>query len=186
MGIHVVIADPRPLFRDRLHDLFAREPAIASITEATTMEELTEQLQVSVEMFVIVHQSLIKDMSLLPSHQFVLIATLPDKTMFLEALEHGACGYVLENARGMLIAGALKVREGQCLLDPQITPWIARLLNEKEHVPSDKGLLTKRQREVLALKEQHVSNKEIADRLCISERTVNKHIENINHKRSME
>ena len=130
----------------------------------------------------IVHQSLVTTISQLPRGDFVLVTKEPDKKWFLAAVTYGARGYLLETAAGDLIAKAINVLPGRCLLDPALTPWIAKLLSANDALSDEAGSLTDREREVLELKEQHLANREIAARLRITEATVKKHVEHIHQK----
>lgn len=98
----------------------------------------------------------------------------------LRAVEMGADGYVLKDSGSAELVNAIQVvMDGESYIQPDMIP----LLNSKMVVRnSDKEKiknLTKRELEVLVLVSEGMFNKEIADQLSISERTVKNHISSI-------
>jgi len=178
----MVIAISSAIYRKGLSSLFSDKTF--AVCEAETGSELERKLRTEQVDFVIVGQSLVSDMSLLPEGKFALMTRAPDKTYFLEALVHRACGYFLYSVSADLIRKAINALPGQCYLDPTLTSWLAELLTCSEKSYSNDKLLTLREREVLALKELHLSTREIASRLHISETTVKKHVHHILQKLS--
>jgi DNA-binding NarL/FixJ family response regulator len=181
MNVHILIADARPLFRKVLHDIFAVDAEVTSITEAATGEELIKQLQANSFDLVLAQQSLITDISLLPRNHFALITAVPDKHLFLTACEHGLSGYLTEGASEELLRRVLHATPDHPVIDPSLTVWMAKLLVETGREFPDE-ILTRREREVLALKMQHRSNREIASALCIAESTVKLYVWQIRKK----
>lgn len=180
MPTHVVIAISSALYRKGLSSLFSSE--IFSICEVETENELADKLKTEPVDFVIVGQSLIKDISLLPKGKFILIAREPDRAYFLQAVEHGVRGYFLTSVSPELIVEAMNALPGHCYFDPALASWFTDLLNKSGESRSDDGTLTGREREVLTLKQQRLSTREIAARLHISEPTVKKHVHHILQK----
>ncbi len=176
----VVIAISSALYRKGLSSLFSSE--IFSVYEVETEMELADKLKTEPVDFVIVGQSLIKDISLLPKGKFILIAREPDRTYFLQAVEHGVRGYFLTSVAPELIVEAMNALPGHCYFDPALASWFTDLLNKSGESRSDDGALTSREREVLTLKRQHLSTREIAARLHISETSVKKHVNHIRRK----
>src|SRR2546421_6296565 len=107
MGLHVLIAEPRGILRMGLRTIFADNPLVEQVYEATTSEELQKHLTSYFLDLVIIHQSLITDIKILPRGHFVLLASVPDRNMFLAALDYGACGYLLENTPADLMQKTL-------------------------------------------------------------------------------
>lgn len=180
MSTHVVIAILSAIYRKGLTSLFSDETS--AVCEVETRNELERKLRIEQMDFVIAGQSLVNDMSLLPKGKFVLMAREPDREYFVAAVSHGACGYFLYTVSADLIRQATQAPPGHCYLDPALTVWAAGLLAEKEQLLCDAAALTAREREVLALKKQHLSTCEIAARLHVSETTVKKHVHHILQK----
>ena len=94
------------------------------------------------------------------------------------ALQAGAAGYLLKDAEADEVAAAIRAAcRGEVHLDPAIAKQLARALVAPK--PQTVDALTDREREVLALVAQGLSNQQIADALVISERTARTHVSNI-------
>jgi NarL family two-component system response regulator LiaR len=97
----------------------------------------------------------------------------------IPAVQAGAAGYLLKDVDPSGLEAAVRLaHEGEALLDPQIA---GRVMEEVAHPPAagDLASLTPREREVLALLGRGMSNRELADTLVVSEKTVKTHVSNI-------
>jgi DNA-binding NarL/FixJ family response regulator len=94
------------------------------------------------------------------------------------ALQAGAAGYLLKDAEADEVAAAIRAA---CRGEVHLDPAIARRLTRSLLTPTAQTVkaLTDREREVLALVAQGLSNQQIADVLVISERTARTHVSNI-------
>ena len=124
MELSLLIADPRRIYRKGFCSIFSRDPLIASIEEAATAEELNTKLVKTPIEAVIVNQSLITDITLLPESHVIIIATQPDREVLLTASKHGLSGYFLDEPDEDLLRKALHLKKGYCLLDPALTFWV--------------------------------------------------------------
>ena len=94
------------------------------------------------------------------------------------ALQAGAAGYLLKDADADEVAAAIRAaRRGVVQLDAAIAKQLTRSLVAPK--PGTVGALTDREREVLVLVAQGLSNRQIADALVISERTARTRVSNI-------
>jgi DNA-binding NarL/FixJ family response regulator len=94
------------------------------------------------------------------------------------ALEAGAAGYLLKDAEADEVAAAVRAAcRGEVHLDAAIAKQLTRSLMAPK--PQAADALTDREREVLVLVAQGLSNQQIADALVISERTARTHVSNI-------
>ncbi|GAB48474.1 response regulator [Mobilicoccus pelagius] len=116
----------------------------------------------------------------------VMITTSEDERDLVEALRAGAKGYLLKDAPAeQIIDGIRAVHAGESLLSPALT---SALLEEfsalvgAEERRDPRTMLTEREREVLAVLGEGLTNKEIAGRLFISENTVKNHVHNLLEK----
>ncbi|GCL73253.1 response regulator transcription factor [Paenibacillus sp. JMULE4] len=117
----------------------------------------------------------------------VLILTMHDDEEYLfRAIQAGASGYILKSApHEELLAAIQSVAEGNAYLYPSATKrlmgeYLERLKQGENTGPFD--TLSEREKEVLALVAKGYSNKEIADQLIISVKTVETHKSNVMEK----
>lgn len=111
-----------------------------------------------------------------------------DKTYFFEMLNAGASGYVPKRAAPDELVSAIRtVFEGEVFLYPSLAKTLVQdyLVKGKAGPSGSQGmsdLLTGREREVLTLIAEGMHNRDIAERLTISVKTVSRHRENIMRK----
>lgn len=104
------------------------------------------------------------------------VAILPDEAALPVAYAAGALGFLPRSADADAMASALRaVWQGLVVLDPAYTDAALRLIN----TPIEPDDLTLREHEVLRLLAEGLPNKQIADRLNISEHTVKFHVSSI-------
>ena len=114
----------------------------------------------------------------------VLILTIHNEVEYLlKAIEIGVDGYVLKDSELSVLRRAIfAVNEGNTYIQSSLAPLLKQRLEEPDVVESNEEGLTKREMEVLKLIAEGLYNKEIADRLTISEKTVKNHVSNIFRK----
>lgn len=178
----VLIAEPREVLRKGLCAIFAQEPGGAQATEVATSEDLKYQLEQQAFDLVVVHQSLVTDLMILPRGNLVLLATEPDADMLLAARLHGARAYLLENASGALLRQTLHLTRGTFLTDPAVSRWIAEYLTHHLLLSISDETLTAREQAILHLLWRGLSNREMAQQLGLSESTVKTHVKHIYEK----
>ncbi|MER7281542.1 response regulator transcription factor [Dactylosporangium sp. NPDC000244] len=113
-----------------------------------------------------------------PQTRVVVLTTFADDDHILSALQAGALGYLTKDAGRVQIAQAVRAAAaGQSVLDPQVQQRLlaAAVQGSPAPAPADDGL-TAREREVLSLIATGLSNREIAERLYVTEVTVKSHI----------
>nr|BFE55831.1 response regulator transcription factor [Dactylosporangium thailandense] len=113
-----------------------------------------------------------------PQTRVVVLTTFADDDHILSALQAGALGYLTKDAGRVQIAQAVRAAAaGQSVLDPQVQQRLlaAAVQGSPAPAPADDGLTT-REREVLSLIATGLSNREIAERLYVTEVTVKSHI----------
>ncbi|AOY06442.1 two-component system response regulator LnrK [Bacillus subtilis] len=126
--------------------------------------------------------------SSLPGVKVLMLTTFKDSALIAEALEEGASGYLLKDmSADTIVKAVMTVHSGGMVLPPELT---AQMLNEWKREKQLKGIneiekpkellgLTEREIEVLAELGYGLNNKEIAEKLYITEGTVKNHVSNI-------
>lgn len=114
----------------------------------------------------------------LPATRRVILSMHDEGTLVRQVLKEGIDGYILKSVQQLELKNALhQIMRGMPYVSPEITRM---LLTDMGQQPEE--LLTPREREVLSLITKEYSNKQIADKLFISERTVETHRKNIFRK----
>ena len=112
-----------------------------------------------------------------PDIEVVAITSFLEEDKVRSALAAGAGGYLLKDADADQVAAAVRAAAaGQCHLDPAVGKLLAASLHAP---PSAAQELTRREREVLAQVASGATNRQIASRLAISERTARTHVSSI-------
>jgi DNA-binding NarL/FixJ family response regulator len=118
--------------------------------------------------------------------QILVLTTFDDEELVYQALQAGASGFLLKDASpDQLVAAIRTVHRGQAILAPEVTRAVIARYRTADR-PGDRGAetkalgeLTNREREVLVLVVEGLSNREIGRRLFVSEGTVKTHVSNI-------
>jgi len=112
----------------------------------------------------------------LPHTHFVILSSMLDPDAVRRAVQAGARGYLLKTASAQeLITMIQQVKAGRRVLGPEVTD--ALIANEQRVVPG--ADLTPRERQILALMVQGMSNQDIADQMGIALPTVKFHVTNV-------
>jgi len=189
----VLIADDHPLVREALHRALDVEEDMNVVAEASDGEEavkLASELKPNVVVMDIVMpkvngiEATRKIKEIAPDTAILILTAYDDEEYVLGLLDAGAAGYLLKSARGRDLVGAIRaIMAGESVLHPNI---IARLLKRATVTLVKKnkaqGLLSERESEVLRLVALGMSNKEVAEELFLSQRTVKAHLTSVFNK----
>jgi DNA-binding NarL/FixJ family response regulator len=188
----ILIADDHPLLREALCQVFSNQKDMEIVGQAGNGEEaidLASQLKPDILVMDIVMPKFdgleasrqIKKIA--PNTAILILTAYDDDNYVLGLLEAGATGYLMKSAKGQDLVEAVRaVRAGESVLHPKI---IEKLLKQAMAKPAEtvelkiKDLLSDREMEMLKLLATGMSNKEIAEKLCLSLRTVKAHMSHI-------
>ncbi|WP_158888484.1 response regulator [Amycolatopsis anabasis] len=194
MPIQVLLVDDHEVVRRGLRELLSDEPDIEVVAEASSVDEaLAVAMHVEPDVAVVdvrlgdgdgVH--LCRELRAKPEPpQCLVLTAFDDEEAMVGAIMAGASGYLLKQVRGQDVVNAVReVAAGRSLLDPVTT---ARVLDKLRNPPEDElGALTERERSVLDLIGQGLSNREIAERLFLAEKTVKNYVTSVLAKLGMQ
>lgn len=115
--------------------------------------------------------------------KIIILTILEDSHHLLKAIQNGADGYVLKSSGPSKILDTINdVSEGGATLTPLVAKQVMMFLKPRAVRSSSPANLTTREKEILILIIQEMTNEMIASRLIISSRTVRSHIKNIYEK----
>jgi DNA-binding NarL/FixJ family response regulator len=191
--IRVLIADDHPLYRAGVRDrLIESDSGIQVVGEAADGQQAVELVQQLHPDVVVMDIAMPRLNGIEATRQIkerwpdvtILILTVYDDEQYIFALlEAGAAGYLLKTVDVAELARAVRqVHEGESVLSP---PAARKVLGRFANTGSSQSasrtwrLLSEREQEVLRLAARGVSNKEIAQELSLSIRTVHAHMSRI-------
>ena len=115
-----------------------------------------------------------------PQTNILMLADSDSETVLNEFLESGAHGLLLKSAyKPELLDAALKVAHGETFMGKQFSLMMTREYRRLTHMKVSKKQITTREKEILGLLVDGLTSSEIAERLFISPRTVDKHRTNL-------
>jgi len=196
MSVSVVVADDQELVRDGLALVLASAPGIQVVGVAADGAEALALVRAHRPDVVLLDirmpgtdglTALPAILAEFPAVRVLMLTTYDVDEYVLEALRGGAAGYLLKDVpRDGLTAAVLAAAAGDTLLDPSVARRLAGA--PPPRTPPDlaraTGRLTPRERDILAEVAQGWSNREIAERLFLSEATVKTHVAHVLEKLS--
>jgi DNA-binding NarL/FixJ family response regulator len=188
--IRILIADDHPIFRDGLRKLLSLEEDFQVIGEAEDGKEAVDMVQkLSPDILLLdlkmPNLSGIGALEALgdkfKSTRVIVLTASEDEAAVVQAMRMGTAGIVLkQTATDLLIKSIRKVYDGEIWLDSRMTTAVMKEFSQPAPVREPiKTVLSTREREVVALVCQGFRNKEIAEKMFISEQTVKNHLHNI-------
>jgi DNA-binding NarL/FixJ family response regulator len=198
--IRLVIADDHPIVRDGLRQLLPVEADMEIVGEAGDGREVVEMVQRVDPDVVLLDLQMpgLDGLNVLQQLQqsnlrtrVIMLTASKDKNEFVQAMKLGCSGIVLKQTAPELIVKSIrKVHAGEIWLDAHTTAAVMRQFaapaadvpsaaagRGREHSP-----LSQRELEMVSLVAQGLSNKEMAEKMLISEHTVKNRLHNIFHK----
>jgi DNA-binding NarL/FixJ family response regulator len=124
---------------------------------------------------------------LVPGLACLMLTSYSDDEALLEAIMAGASGYVLKQIRGNELVEAIHaVAAGKSLLDPAATDRLMTRLRDTSSEDERIASLTDQERKLLDLLAQGLTNREIAARMYLAEKTVKNYVSNLLAKMGMQ
>jgi len=181
--IKVMIVDDHPIVRSGLVTMLlafddlelVSEASSGSIALALCQQELPDVILMDMVMPGMDGlETTQKVLEQYPSVKIIILTSFTKDTMVQDALEAGATSYLLKDSSIDQLAEAIRAAyTGQPTLSPEATRALVKSKSDPRSFDPD---LTRREKQVLALIVEGLSNEEIADRLVISHATARHHV----------
>ncbi len=191
--IRLLLVDDQAIIREGLRNLLQAQADLDVVGEASQGQEAVEQaialtpdvILMDIRMPVMDGVAATRALSQqLPDARILVLTTFDDDDYVAQAMQQGAKGYLLKDTPSTEIAEAIRLvhrgytHMGPGLFEKMLARPVAATAPEPE-TPPELAELTPRELEVLELIAEGCSNKEIAERLYIAERTVKNHVNSI-------
>jgi two-component system, NarL family, response regulator DevR len=122
-----------------------------------------------------------------PSIKGLILTSYEDDEALFAAIMAGAAGYVLKQIRGTdLIDAVRRVAAGQSLLDPAVTARVLERIRHGVEEPHELRLLTEQERRILEYVAEGLTNREIAGKMFLAEKTVKNYVSSVLAKLGLE
>lgn len=195
--IKILLVDDHAIIRDGIKAILRGVPDIKIIGEANNGAEAIELIKENAYHLVMIDVNMpvmngIEATKYISKHypalKILALTMYEDKNYILEMLENGASGYLIKNINKKELINALRsVAKGEKYYSEKASAiLIEHMVNDQEKPypkkPKKSILLTKRELEILQLITAEYNNQEIADKLNISQRTVDTHRRNAMQK----
>ncbi|MFY0407410.1 GAF domain-containing protein [Solicola sp. PLA-1-18] len=194
--IGLFVVDDHELVRRGLIDLLGREDDMTVVGEAATVADAVARIPAARPDVVVVDGRLpdgsgievcrfLQDAD--PPVRSLILTSYDDDEALFAAVLAGAAGYLLKEIGGSRLVESIRlVHDGRSLLDPVVTERVMRRVREPHHADPVLTSLTTREREILLLVADGLSNRQIGQSLFVAEKTVKNYVSSILAKLGME
>ena len=186
--IRIVVADDHPLFREGVSHSLEAEPDLALVGQAASGEEALRLVMDLVPDVLLLDigmpgwgglVTLEKLSQACPATKVVMLTVFDDEDRVLAAFKAGARGYALKGVPARDLANIVRqVAAG----DPYVSPLLAATMLRELSAPRPQdplSELSEREREILSLVADGLTNREIGERVHLAEKTIKHHMTNI-------
>jgi two-component system response regulator DevR len=185
----VFLVDDHELVRRGVAEMLEADPAIRVVGEASTIEQARGRILATKPAVALLDVrlpdgsgiDLCRDLhSLAPDVRCVILTAYDDDEAMVSAVIANAAGYVLKDVRGSgLVETVHKVASGRSALDPLLVKTVRDRLRRGPAADPRLTVLNTREREVLALIADGLTNRQIGNRLSLTEKTVKNYVSSL-------
>jgi DNA-binding NarL/FixJ family response regulator len=187
--VRIFLLDDHEIVRHGLRDLFESENDLVVVGESGSARE-AERIIPALRPHVAVLDARLGDGSGIdvcrsirshdPSIRAIILTSYDDDEALFAAIMAGASGYVLKQIGSSdLVDAVRRVAAGQSLLDPAVTTKVLDRLRHGQDEPSELTQLTERERQILELIAEGLTNRQIGTRLHLAEKTVKNYVSSL-------
>jgi two-component system response regulator DevR len=187
----ILIVDDHEVVREGLRALLSKREGFDVVGQAGTMEQAISEAARSLPDVIVMDVRLpdgsgieacreIREVR--PETKVIMLTSYADDDAVFASILAGAAGYVLKQTRGAALADAISaVARGESLLDAAVTQKVMERVRSASLRKADDPLdaLTEQEHKILALIAEGKTNKEIADEVYLSDKTVKNYVSNI-------
>jgi DNA-binding NarL/FixJ family response regulator len=187
--IRVLIADDHPIVRQGLAVMLAAQSDMELVAIATNGDEAVRKVAETLPDVIIMDllmpvkdglTAILEIRKMDPTARILVLTSFADDDKVFAAIKAGAMGFLLKDSEPKQLLEAIRmVYRGESALHPTITRKLVQNIQRPPKLPPTKKPLTPRELEVLRLLVQGLPNREIANQLTVSIRTVTTHVRNI-------
>ncbi|MCU0309833.1 MAG: response regulator transcription factor [Acidimicrobiales bacterium] len=196
MTTRVFLLDDHEIVRRGLRELLEADGDLEVVGEAGTAEEALRRVPALAPDVAVLDVrlpdgdgvSVCREIrSRLPSVRCLMLTSYADDEALFDAIMAGASGYVLKQIKGSELVDAVRtVASGQSLLDPGVTAQVLERLRGGAMGDTRLEALTDQERRILDLLAEGLTNREIAERMYLAEKTVKNYVSNLLAKMGMQ
>ncbi|MGH3531907.1 MAG: hypoxia response regulator transcription factor DosR/DevR [Mycobacterium sp.] len=194
--VKVFLVDDHEVVRRGLIDLLGADPELDVVGEAGSVAEAMARIPAARPDVAVLDirlpdgngVELCRDLlSQMPELRCLILTSYTSDQAMLDAILAGASGYVVKDIKGMELARAVKeVGAGRSLLDNRAAAALMTKLRGAAEEPDPLSGLTDQERTLLGLLAEGLTNKQIADRMFLAEKTVKNYVSRLLAKLGME
>jgi two-component system response regulator DevR len=195
-SIRVFLLDDHEVVRRGIGDLLQAEGDIMVVGEAGSYAEAMARIP-AVRPDVAILDARLPDgsgidvcrdiRSAMPDVRCLILTSYDDDDAIFAAVMAGASGYLLKEIRGSSLVDAVRqIAGGRSLLDPNVTERLLARIRKGAPVDERLASLTEREREILDLIAEGLTNRQIGERLFLAEKTVKNYVSGLLAKLGMQ
>ena len=191
-SIRLLIVDDHPVVREGISAMMETQPDLQVVAEAANGLEAVQLAQehrpdvvlMDLQMPVLDGvQAIRRIKEQCPEIQVIVLTTYDSDEYIFRGIEAGARGYLLKGATREEVFSAVRAaKRGESLLQPVVASKLVERYTQLAKRSQDDEGLSDREMEVLRLMAEGARNKEIASKLCVTEKTAKAHVSNILQK----